>query len=323
MEHTTYKEWLHLLLYNELEEGEKQSLETHLASCAECREELEGLKRFHSLLAEHPLAESAVETERMLGDARRRLRGTLADARDRRSPAERVKEFVAGIFSPRPAFAFAAIAILIIGVALGRYVLAPQSAAVGQGESLGQTSAFAPGDSHISNVRFLGNDPAAGEIEFTFDAVTPVHIKGNVNDAQVQKVLTHALLDEENPGVRLQSVNAIASQTVRIGETDKQVQNALIKALKSDQNPGVRKEALRALLRYPVDESIKAAFLYSLVHDKNAGIRIAVINSLDSTRTVGKPLDKDVLEVLKDRMSTDDNNYIRVRAKAAVLEGHQ
>jgi len=130
-------------------------------------------------------------------------------------------------------------------------------------------------------------------------------------------------LNEENPGVRLRSVSTLAEQSGNTEMLDKDVKPALIKALKSDENPAVRKEALKALEKFIQDKDVKNAFLYSLMHDKNAGIRIAVINTLDSTRAEGKPFDKDILDVLKDRMHEDDNNYIRIKAKEGVLEGHQ
>jgi hypothetical protein len=186
-----------------------------------------------------------------------------------------------------------------------------------------ETPAFNTGTVHISNVKVLDNNPVSGEVEFTFDAITPMHIKGSVNDERVQKVLTHALLNDENPGVRLRSVSAIASQSETGGPpVDPEVKKALLKALRSDENPAVRKEALKALQKLPFDNDIKKAFLAVLLSDKNSGIRIAVINTLDSVKGTGK-LDNDILEVMKQKMHDDDNNYIRLRAKAVVQEIRQ
>jgi hypothetical protein len=75
------------------------------------------------------------------------------------------------------------------------------------------------------------------------------------------------------------------------------------------------------LLGFPFDEEIKQAFLHVLMRDKNPALRIAAINSLDSARVEGQPRDKDLLEVLKERMQSDENNYIRIRAKAVLKEG--
>jgi HEAT repeat protein len=123
-------------------------------------------------------------------------------------------------------------------------------------------------------------------------------------------------LNEQNPGVRLQSINAMTLQKV----PDREVKSTLITALKTDENAGVRKEALLALKNFSMDDDIKQAFLFVLTHDSNPGLRIAAINYLDSARVVGKGYDQDVLSVLREKMQSDDNNYIRLRAKAAIEE---
>ena len=52
-----------------------------------------------------------------------------------------------------------------------------------------------------------------------------------------------------------------------------------------------------------------------LTHDGNAALRIEAINMLQA-RARGKfPFDQDLVEVLKTRMETDDNAYIRTSAR--------
>ena len=72
-----------------------------------------------------------------------------------------------------------------------------------------------------------------------------------------------------------------------------------------------------------MDQEIKQAFLFVLTHEKNPGLRIAAINTLDSARVSGQAVDQDVLIVLRDKMQTDENNYIRHRARAVVEEVRQ
>ena len=64
-------------------------------------------------------------------------------------------------------------------------------------------------DISISNIQFIDSDPSDGEVEFTFQASKPVRLKGNVNDPKIQSVLTYAMLNEQNPGSRLNSINAM------------------------------------------------------------------------------------------------------------------
>jgi HEAT repeat protein len=98
------------------------------------------------------------------------------------------------------------------------------------------------------------------------------------------------------------------------------VKAALISALKGDQNPGVRQEALRVLLRYPLDMEVKQALLYALMHDKNSGNRIAAINGLASASMEGHPIDQDVLNILKQKTESDNNNYVRRQARTIIRE---
>lgn len=210
------------------------------------------------------------------------------------------------------------------GVLFGRLVLAPgQHTSDFPAPSTEKVSTFLEGETRIANIRFVNPDAGGGQVEFTFDAVSPVHIKGNINDDRVQKVLAHALINDQNPGVRLRSASAFSTQVRKLELPDREVKAALILALKSDDNPGVRKEALKALLGFPFDEEIKQAFLHVLMRDNNPALRIAAINSLDSLRVQGQPTDKDLLDVLKQRMTTDENNYIRIRAKTVLEEAQQ
>ena len=321
MDHQVYKEWLQLLIYGELTDEQKAELDAHVRTCTECKSELKQLERFHSLLSHH---RSVEPTDELLAEARQELRAALRIERSRQTFWDWITEFIPRFVFPKYAVAFGAVAVLAIGIALGRYVLSPltqpQQPVPTQ---TAKSAALLDGETRISNVRFIDADASDGEVEFTFDAIAPVRIKGSINDDRVQKVLVHALLNDQNPGVRLRSVNAFASQAHNLKLPDPQVKKSLIAALKSDANPGVRKEALRVLLTFPFDEEIKSAFLHVLLHDKNAGLRIAAINSLDSVRIVGQHSDNEFLDVLKEKMQSDENNYVRIRAKAVLQEVRQ
>ena len=95
------------------------------------------------------------------------------------------------------------------------------------------------GESQITNIRFLDRNTQNGDVEFTFETITPVHIRGNVNDENVQKVLARALVSDQNAGIRLRAVNMIGTQTEQkqIGTPglDAEVKTALITALLHDQ----------------------------------------------------------------------------------------
>jgi hypothetical protein len=321
MNHDQYKEWLQLLMYDELTADEHALLDQHLGHCSECREEVEELKRFHALLLQ---AEPVSPDERLLRDARRELHTTLHTRRTRQPLWNRAAHLVTEFILPNYKVALGGLAMLGVGILLGRLVFIPgQHIPIPPTSSADKASTFLDGETRIANVRFVNSDVSGSEVELTFDAVSPVHIKGNINDDRVQKVLAHALVNDQNPGVRLRSASVFSTQVQKLRMPDKDVKVALILALKTDDNPGVRKEALKALLSFPFDEEVKRAFLHVLMHDKNPALRIAAINSLDSARVQGQPGDGDLLEVLKQRMQSDDNNYVRIRSKAVLEEVQQ
>jgi hypothetical protein len=320
MRHKHFKELLQLSMYDELTATEHTALDAHLMQCPECRKELEELKRFHETLAQ---AGAVTPDDSLLSEARQELRSALRKERSRSSLWTETVDLVKETILPHYKVVLGAAGMLAAGILIGRLILPTGEPPFVQQPEAEKVSAFLEGDTRIANIRFISPSTSTGDIEFTFDAISPVHMKGNINDARVQKVLAHALVNDHNPGVRLRSASAFAAQALNLKQPDKEVKAALIRALRTDENPGVRKEAMRTLQNFPFDQEIKQAFLDVLMRDKNPALRIAAINSLDSGRVQGQQTDKDLLEVLKERMQADENNYIRIRAKAVLEEVRQ
>jgi hypothetical protein len=320
MTHDGYRELLLLSASGDLDDDGRAVLERHLRTCEVCRSEYEDMRGFHATLVAH---RAGIEPdERLLGEARQELRIALRNERAKHAGWS-------GWFSPEaiaPVYRFAlgASLTLAVGIFLGRSLFPPSAPE----EPSRLASPFPAGgvrpveeETRITNVHFIDHGRGTGEIEFTFDAVTPVRMRGSIDDPKIQKVLTHAMLNEENPGVRLKAVNAINRQGVET--QDVETKSALIKAMEMDANAGVRKEALNALTRLPFDGEIKKALLRALMTDSNPGLRVAAINALDSARTSALGVDSDILQVLKQKAATDDNNYIRVKARAVIQEANR
>lgn len=308
MDHAQWKERLALILYDELPELQRKETEDHLHACESCRTELEELKKLHHVLKPQTLLEPS---EKLLMESRQQLRSALRNEREKKSFWESLREKLYG-GAPSYQIALGYCSAIIIGLLIGYAVFGrttPGPKVVGP-----TPTNIGRGDVQISNVRFIDANPSDdGQVEFAFDAITPMKVKGPVDSERIQKVLTYALVQEQNPGVRLRAINAIGeSQTT----PDLEVKKALITTLKSDENAGVRREALSLLQKFPFDQEIKEAFLYVLENDKNAALRIAVIQSLAAK----KAGDQEVVNVLKERVETDDNNYIRMKAKAVLQE---
>ena len=143
-------------------------------------------------------------------------------------------------------------------------------------------------------------------------------MRGNVNDTELQKILTYAVLNEQNPGTRLNSISVINANQIQ--KPDDEIKNTLISVAKFDNNPGVRREALKSLNELPADEDIKNALIYALLNDTSAGIRIEAINALVKGSKSGINLNQKDLLLLKKKIQSDENNYVRYQAKNIIKE---
>jgi len=312
------REMLQLYLYDELSDDDRRAVDDVLSTSAECRAELDELRKLHRTLAHYAPKTAA---DQNLAEARSELRVAIRHERTRVSWWQKVSDFIADSVFVQYKFALGGVATVAVGFLAGYAVF---NAPVHENGLLfrqtSNESVIDQSESRLMNLRFVNQNTEDGTVDLTFDAVTPMHVKGNVNDPRVTSILAKALVSERNPGVRMRTVSAISDQAKVQPSTEKEVKASLVAVLKYDQNPGVRKEALKALQKFPMDDDIVEAILYVLKNEKNTGMRIAAINFLDFSKLSGQAVDKDLLQTLRDKMQSDENNYIRIRANAAFQE---
>lgn len=324
MNHQEFKEWLHLSLQGELTEKESNALKEHLSGCAECRSELDGLRKLQSFVTRSAKTHG---TDSLLQEARQELRVALRLERSRVSFRDRLSQKLDELLAPWAKLAVGGALTAALGFLAGALVFG-SSAGTGNGGQIVQRvsdeTTVMRGESQLSNVRFIDSDPSDGEVEFTFDALSPVHIKGSVNDPGVQSILTRALLEEQNPGVRLRAVSAITSQVQIQTKADPEIKKSLIEAMKFDPNPGVRQQALKALRNLPFDSEIRDGLLHVLTKDENQGMRVEAINSLMNAKDVIKSSsDEELLDILREKMESENNKYVRRGVRAVLQEVQQ
>jgi hypothetical protein len=170
----------------------------------------------------------------------------------------------------------------------------------------------------ITNLSFIDSDPSDGEVEFTFEAVKPVYVKGKVSDPKIQSILTYSMLNESNPGSRLNSINAMfTEQPVNF---DKDVKDAIITVVMTDKNPGIRREALKLMQKIPYDEETKRTYLFVLTSDSSSALRIEALNALIEGSKKGNKFSDRELILLKQNYEQDDNNYIKLKTRTILQE---
>ena len=309
MEHKKFEEMLILYSWNELKKDERNEFERHMLGCNSCKNELEELSKFHGMIKTNLTEEL---DENALFESRQELLAEIRNLNRKKFKFIRIWEYLTTptSVSLRFAYSLASVAILFT---IGYFIFFKSTDSKGQ-----VTNDIAKVESSITNLEFINSDFEKGEVEITYDQITPMKVKGNVNDAEIQKVLAQSLIDNENPGVRLKTVNAILSE--KGTRTSNMFKEALIKAMMYDDNPGVRKEAMNALCNLQFDDQIRDAMIHVLQNDKNSGLRVQAINCLDVKNDLQKITDPNTINVLKKKMEEDENSYIKLRAKTILTK---
>ena len=314
MSHKKYQEWIQLFLYNELSQNEKDELLNHLKNCNECSAEFEKQKRFYSSLKEIVLPEP---DQNLLSEARREFKAALKVEKSKRRlfnlPAINLPSF---FLSPSK-IAFGGATVLAAGILIGYFLFNKETELVIQPLNQDKNVSALEENTRITNVRFIDKDPSDGEIEFTVDATKPIHIKGNVNDPQIQNILTYSMLYEQNPGVRLNAINVISTNTAK---DDREITGALLTVAKYDTNLGVRREALKLLRNFAFDTEVREALLYILLNDENSSMRIEAITSLKEISKKGNGFNEDEISAFRENLSKEENKYVKYQIRSALRE---
>jgi hypothetical protein len=303
-----YQQQIVLELYEELPEGERNALDSHVTECSECKAALDEHTSFHHVLGQD--AEAWEVPADLLLESRR----ALANALDKVEEGAKKRKWwqipsFSVVFTPMRMLESGA--LIAMGLALGVYVSQQQpmgsSSVATNIASVSNPAADAvmttiPPNGTVSNLRIVNANSTTGDVELAGEVVQPLRLSGKMEDETVRGLLFSALTDESNPGSRLRAAEVLAQKS----SGDQAIKEVLIHALVNDDNPGVRLEALKGLKAYAGEEVVRQALVHALANDQNAGIRMGAIEALTQYST-DEQVARTVQEVTKD----DDNAYIR------------
>jgi hypothetical protein len=305
MKCTHLEEKLPLYFYEELTADERAEVETHLGECARCAEVAAEFRRLRAALDERPIPEPSPA---LLVHCR----SDLEEALDREQTGWRA--LVRGWFGQapgQPALRWAsALAILVVGFSAG-WTLQGQ-----RGPTPLTTGSTTPNwlGSDMTGLRINGitqvaPDPQTGEVKLTLNAERQLTLEGSPDDPDIQYVLVYAMRNNDNAGIRHDSVEALRPRSASPA-----VRAALLHAARHDPNPGVRLEALEALRPAAGQADVRAALIDVLRNDQNPGVRVAAIDIL-----LEHADDEDV-PVLTELAREHQNPYVRYKCTKALRE---
>jgi hypothetical protein len=288
-------EQLPLLLYGELSFDEEERVESHLEACADCRQALERERELSATFDSLAIEPSSALLRQAREDLFKRLEQEPPLAAKAEQHAayhhgwwDRFVDFVTpqtsaslrtGLLKPAGAFALLAIGFMAARSAPG--VLPNIAFFNGSGSGAAQMSLTDPGTA--SRVRYVESVPD-GRVQIVLDETRQRTVSGRMDDENIRGLLLTATRDPADPGLRAETMELLTS---RVQGTDPgavqmaaDVKAALIYAVRSDQNAGVRLKAMEGLKSFTGDAEVRAALSDVLLSDTNPAMRNQAIDLL-------------------------------------------
>jgi hypothetical protein len=308
-----------LCALDELEGAERDLLEEHLDRCARCVAALDAERRMLEMLASRQRSDPSAA---LLSSCRNRFEDSLDEMEPRGVFARWAESiFPAHWLALHPAASVAM--LLLIGFSIG--VLAPWRSQVQTSSPSRPPAALASvaldnqelQSAAVSGINWTpSSDNRPPRVEVQMTTKKPVVVQGTVDDREVKQVLLYVLHNNRRfgPDVRINAVELLKARA-----NDPDVQHALCQAVRLDRNAAVRLKALDALADAQPNQMVVQTMLDALVKDANIGVRVEAINALRALSARGALLsDPQATTVLRDRMRTDPNTYIRLQSAAAI-----
>jgi hypothetical protein len=255
-------------LVGELLPSDKNILDQHLPSCLDCQ----SLMDMHEELMriDGPVADPSPEALRAM---RSRVLGQISQSNNggRNSRFNRR----VSLFVP----AFAAAAVLVLGVFLGSWFSRPASVddqllnAITRQASI-ERSLEDSWDAPLFFSNVAVRDWNDTRVSLGFDVCRSVDLTTGLNSPVASDILTHAILNSDSMGGRMRAMEIAALSS------DEHLTRALVVSLQQDPDQTMRISALNALARKGDSEQIQLALLGALRDDDSVQVRLLALEHL-------------------------------------------
>ena len=291
-----------LYFYGEVAPDAEDAIEEHLGTCAPCREEWERQKSLALVLDRHALAPPPALLSECRHDLARAIyREESPEVRHSASdPWGLFREAFSSLWHPGIRFRqpVGAVALVALGFFAARFT--------GMWPAAASLAGFTTPDAMVSSIRSVQPDNA-GSVQISLDETRRRVVSGRLDDHNIQRLLMAAAREQDNPGVRVESVELLKDRG-----SSAAVRSVLLEAVTHDPNPGVRLKAIEGLKSFGADAEVRKTLAQVLLKDQNAGVRIQAIDLLIANR------DAATVSTLQTLIGKEDNNYIRMRCQNAL-----
>lgn len=338
---------------DEVSEKERKQIEAHLAACSPCSVQLAEECELQQAMVAAPQPANEFDSSGIL---LAQCRSELAEALDDLSaPAlqEHWRPFgwLSRWMALRPAWS--GVVLVMFGVLLGAQLIPWLQNSRNNNANLQAVNVVARqpltpeqlDKMDVASISFPSASGAGpGTVQLRLSAEQPLELSGNVNDSDMQQVLTYVVENGQrfDAGVRLDCLDALKA-AVR----NQEVRRALMAAARKDQNPAVRMKALESLRGDARDDAVRRVLLDALQHDANPGVRVEAVNVLvgslehgpsaisqlgpgappvspatqpDASASEEDPSVERVVLVLQQLQHRDPDRYVRLRSAAALRQ---
>jgi hypothetical protein len=297
-----------LYFYGELPPEEEDRLEQHLDACAPCARLAESQRVLSAALDRREMQPSAALLAECRHDLMRavyRQGAIVGQAGSPRPIGNRpLAAFAAWLPSLGPwRMPLGASALLALGFVTAR-LTAPSAAGPFNLATLTPDVI-----SSIRSVQPAHEGSQSGEVQIVLDETRRRVISGQLNDSNIQRLMLAAAHDENNAGVRWESVDLLKSHS-----DSSPVRELLLNRVAEDPNPGVRLKALDGLKAFTGDPEVRKVLAQVLMHDDYPGVRIAAVDALTAHA------DDNMVGFLQGVVQKEDNTYVRRRCVKALQD---
>ncbi len=306
-----------LYLYRELNEAESADLLVHLQGCPNCRAELKELAKFQQMIPEQPLLDPEESALQMLRNALSQKIRT----RVKRSVRGRTWPLAFSFLKPSPVYQVGfALLLVVLGYLFGRQSVQSEQANLQKLLTTNQQIQVANSeiDPLLASVEKIKYDPNSGVVEIYYTTVNDIELKGNLTSPAVQQMLRRAMLEENNPTLRLHAVKALKYLVEDQPSLKPELVSTLGSLLNSEQNLGVRLQILQILKNFPLNASVKDILIKVLLYDPDPALRIEAFTEL----TKQGLSQQDIGEFLA-AAQNDSSEYIRFHSSRLIEQLRQ